>query len=139
MNTPAALTGFEAFDQLATMVAIVSPEGHCLLANSALENTLGHSRRALQRGSVFDWLAEPAALRDTLLLVASNHVATSRFEALMRRGPLGASGLNSAGVGGSAGPGHGAGDLPVHGTVEREAHLSHASLPGRGSWVVGPR
>ncbi len=112
MNTPAALTGFEAFDQLATMVAIVSPEGHCLLANSALENSLGHARRALQRGSVFDWFADPAALRDTLLMVAGNRVATSRFEALMRRGPLGGAGLVAGGMGSSAGPG--AGDLPVH-------------------------
>ncbi len=94
--------GFEAFDQLATMVALVSPQGQCLLANSALENTLGMSRRALQRGSIFDWLVDPAPLRDTLLMVADNHVATSRFDALMTRHALAASGV-------STGP-----ELPVH-------------------------
>ena len=26
-------TGFEAFDQLATMVALINPQGQCLLAN----------------------------------------------------------------------------------------------------------
>ena len=50
------LQAFEAFDQLATMVVMVRPDGRCLQANSALENTVGMSRRSLQRGSIFDWL-----------------------------------------------------------------------------------
>ena len=33
--------GFEAFDQLASMVAVVSADGRCLHVNSALENTVG--------------------------------------------------------------------------------------------------
>jgi two-component system nitrogen regulation sensor histidine kinase GlnL len=93
MNTTpdasAALTGFEPFDQLATMVALAAPDGHCLLANSALENVVGMSRRALQRSSVFDWLADSAQLRETLWLVARNQVATSRFEAQLKRLPMG--------------------------------------------------
>ncbi len=90
---------FEAFDQLATMVALAAPDGNCMQANSALENTVGVSRRALARGSVFDWFADPAQLRETLSLVAGNFVATSRFDALMKRLP-----------------GYGAGhaELPVH-------------------------
>jgi two-component system, NtrC family, nitrogen regulation sensor histidine kinase GlnL len=74
-----------AFDHLAAMVAVVDTEGRCLLANSALENTLEQSRRTLQRGSVFEWLVDPAPLRETLGLVARNEVATSRFDAMMRR------------------------------------------------------
>ncbi len=80
-----AAAGFEAFDQLATMVALIDPSGHCLTANSALENTLGLSRRALKRSLVFDWLNDAAPLRETLLAVSSNQVATSRFDAAMRR------------------------------------------------------
>jgi two-component system nitrogen regulation sensor histidine kinase GlnL len=80
-----AAAGFEAFDQLATMVALINPQGHCLQANSALENTLGLSRRALQRGQVFDWLHDGTPLRETLQAVAGNQVATSRFDASMRR------------------------------------------------------
>jgi PAS domain-containing protein len=57
------LPGFEAFDQLATMVAIVRPDGRCLLANSALENVIGLSRRALQRSNAFEWLADAARAR----------------------------------------------------------------------------
>ena len=88
-----ALAGFEAFDQLATMVALVSPEGRCLQANSALENVAGVSRRALRRISVVDWVADPEQLRETLWLVACNEVATSRFDALMKRLPAGSADL----------------------------------------------
>jgi two-component system nitrogen regulation sensor histidine kinase GlnL len=94
-----APTGLEAFDQLATMVAVLQPDGHCLLANSTLENLIGLSRRTLQRSSVFEWLADPTQMRDTLAMVAGNEVAMSRFDAVMRRHP-------SLGAGGA--------DLPVH-------------------------
>ena len=77
--------GFEAFDQLATMVALIDPAGQCLMANSELENTMGMSRRALQRGTVFEWLHDAMPLRETLTLVASNQVASGRFDALLRR------------------------------------------------------
>ncbi|MBI5721129.1 MAG: PAS domain S-box protein [Burkholderiales bacterium] len=77
--------GFEAFDQLATMVAIVRPDGRCLLANSALENVIGLSRRALQRSNAFEWLADAAPLAEHAQRVAANLVATSRFDAMLRR------------------------------------------------------
>jgi two-component system, NtrC family, nitrogen regulation sensor histidine kinase GlnL len=102
--------GFALFDQLASMVAVVSPDGHCLVANSALENTLGLSRRALQRGNVLDWLSDAAQLRETLALVATNQVASSRFEAELKRVP-------NANVGSA--------DLPVHVIV------SQTDWPGR--------
>jgi two-component system, NtrC family, nitrogen regulation sensor histidine kinase GlnL len=87
------LPGFEAFDQLATMVALVSPDGRCLQANSALENIAGVSRRTLRRISIFDWVADPDPLRETLWLVARNQVATSRFDAQMKRLPAGSADL----------------------------------------------
>ena len=89
MGPEPLLPGFEPFDQLASMVAVVAPDGRCLLANSALENVLGVSRRALQRGSLLDWMADPAQLRETLWLVARNQVATSRFDAHLTRMPSG--------------------------------------------------
>ena len=79
------LQAFEAFDQLATMVVMVRPDGRCLEANSALENILGLSRRTLQRGSAFDWLVDAAPLRETLQLVAANQVATGRFDGHLKR------------------------------------------------------
>jgi two-component system nitrogen regulation sensor histidine kinase GlnL len=80
-----SLAGFEAYDQLATMVAVASPNGRCLFANSTLENVLGLSRRALLRGSVFDWLLDDHQLRDSIEMVSRNVVAVGRFDALMKR------------------------------------------------------
>ena len=105
--------GFEAYDQLATMVALVHPNGAIQRANSALENAIGVSRRTLQRGSVLDWVAEPAALADALQRVAHNQVAISRFDALLRRHPAGSA------------------ELPVHAIVsqvERSVPAGHVLL-----------
>lgn len=85
--------GFEPFDMLASMIALVSPNGRFLHANSALENAVGVSRRTLRRGNIFDWLTDPTQLSDTLWLVARNEVATSRFDAYMKRMPLGSAEL----------------------------------------------
>jgi two-component system, NtrC family, nitrogen regulation sensor histidine kinase GlnL len=80
-----APAGFDAFDELATMVAIVRPDGRCLLANATLESVIGLSRRVLQRGSMLDWFVDPGPLRETLAMVARNEVASSRFDAAMKR------------------------------------------------------
>jgi two-component system, NtrC family, nitrogen regulation sensor histidine kinase GlnL len=88
--------GLEAFDHLATMVAVVRPDGQCLMVNSTLENMMGLSRRTLVRGSVLDWMVDPAALREALRLVADNEVASGRFDAHMRRLPLGGGGVPSS-------------------------------------------
>jgi two-component system nitrogen regulation sensor histidine kinase GlnL len=92
VNDEALISGFEAFDLLATMVAVASPDGRCLRANSTLEDVIGVSRRALQRGSVLDWIVDPAPLRDTLQMVARNEVASGRFDAAMKRHPTSAAG-----------------------------------------------
>jgi two-component system nitrogen regulation sensor histidine kinase GlnL len=67
------------------MVAIVQPDGRCLFANAAFEHVLGLSRRAVLRGSLFDWIVEPQALRDTVAAVVRNEYATSRLEAQLKR------------------------------------------------------
>jgi two-component system nitrogen regulation sensor histidine kinase GlnL len=79
------LLTFQAFDHLATMVAVVHREGHCLFANAAFEHVLGLSRRSVLRGSLFDWFVDVTVVRDTVAAVARNDFATSRFEALLRR------------------------------------------------------
>jgi two-component system nitrogen regulation sensor histidine kinase GlnL len=106
--------GFEAFDQLATMVAIVRSDGRCVLANSTLENAMGLSRRTLLRGNAFEWLAEGATLAEHVRRVAANHVASSRFEAQLRRHGQGA--------------GHGA--LPVHVILSQ---IDVGAAPGAGA------
>jgi two-component system nitrogen regulation sensor histidine kinase GlnL len=85
----APLLGFEAYDQLATMVAIARSDGQCLLVNSTLENALAVSRRALLRGNVLDWFIDPLPMRETLVALRRNDVVSGRFEAQLKRSPLG--------------------------------------------------
>jgi len=80
-----AVATWQAFDHLATMVAVVHRDGNCLFANSAFENVLGLSRRNVQRGSLFDWFVESQLVRDTVSAVARNDFATSRFDGQLRR------------------------------------------------------
>jgi two-component system nitrogen regulation sensor histidine kinase GlnL len=91
MNADIPPPEFDAFDQLATMVAIARSDGHCLLANSTLENAVAVSRRALLRGNVLDWFIDPLPMRETLLALQRNDVTVGRFEAQLKRAPLGAS------------------------------------------------
>ncbi|HMN20669.1 MAG TPA: nitrogen regulation protein NR(II) [Ottowia sp.] len=79
----------EAYDRLATMVAVVRADGRCLLANAALENAIRQSRRRLVRGRVTDWFEDPAPLQAALQHVAGRHLVVSRFEALLRCQPPG--------------------------------------------------
>jgi two-component system nitrogen regulation sensor histidine kinase GlnL len=89
-----AAIAYAAFDPLATMVAVVTPDGRCVFANASFENVLGLSRRSVQRGSVFQWFVEAEMLRDTVAAVARNEFATSRLEAQLRRpGPSGGDAL----------------------------------------------
>jgi len=81
----------EAFDLLATMVAVVRPSGECLFANAKLEDTMGVSRKNLLRGNLLEWMVEPGPLRSTLAATAANVVATGRFEGQLRRLALGSS------------------------------------------------
>ena len=73
------------------MVAIARSDGHCLLANSTLENAVAVSRRALLRGNVLDWFIDPLPMRETLLALQRNEVTSGRFEAQLKRAPLGSS------------------------------------------------
>lgn len=93
---------YAAFDQLATMVAVVSPDGECLFANSSFESVLGLSRRNVQRGSLFDWIDDAKTLQDTVAAISGNEFSSSRLEATVKRG----------------GATHGEG-LPVHVIVNR--------------------
>ena len=85
----------QAFDLLATMVAVVRPSGECLFANAKLEDTLGVSRRTLQRGNALEWLVEPEPLRATMAAAAANVVATGRFDAHLRRLAIGTGAADS--------------------------------------------
>jgi two-component system nitrogen regulation sensor histidine kinase GlnL len=76
---------YDAFDLLATMVAVVRPNGICVFANATFENVLGLSRRSIMRGRLSDWFVEPQKLLETLAAVARNDFATGRFDGHIRR------------------------------------------------------
>ncbi len=85
MSPAQSVQAFEAFDHLATMIAVVSETGQCLFANASFESVLGLSRRSVQRGSLFEWFVDAQKLRDTVVAVSRNEFSTSRLEALLRR------------------------------------------------------
>jgi two-component system, NtrC family, nitrogen regulation sensor histidine kinase GlnL len=74
-----------AFDLLASMVAIVTPEGRCLHVNVAAQDALGSPSRLLIDASIFTWFQDPEPLRQTFAAVARNDFETGRLEALLRR------------------------------------------------------
>jgi two-component system nitrogen regulation sensor histidine kinase GlnL len=85
----AELRSWDAFDQLATMVAIVAPDGRCLFVNAVLESVIGLSRRTLTTRSLYEWFREPAALSEAIDAVARNEFSTRRFESSLRRAVVG--------------------------------------------------
>ena len=88
-SSAAEYRAWDTFDQLATMVAVVAPNGDCLFVNAVLESVIGLSRRALISRTLFEWFREPAALREAIDAVSRNEFATRRFECALRRAVVG--------------------------------------------------
>jgi len=82
-----ASSRYEAFDLLASMVALVQPDGRCLFANAAFEHVLGLSRRSVLKGSLFDRFVDAAQVRETVFAISNNEFATGRFDAALRPHP----------------------------------------------------
>jgi two-component system, NtrC family, nitrogen regulation sensor histidine kinase GlnL len=78
------LTAWQALDLLATLVAVVRPDGRVLHVNAGFEILLGVPRRALLATALTDWLVDERPLRETLVAVAENHIASARFEAVLK-------------------------------------------------------
>jgi two-component system nitrogen regulation sensor histidine kinase GlnL len=89
-----AATRYQAFDLLATLVAVVHVDGVVLFANAALEDALGISRRTIEGSQFPDCFTDALILRNALAGAGSNEFAALRYDAWLRR----------------AGPDH----LPVH-------------------------
>ncbi len=107
-ETPGA---WGAFDLLATLVALVTPDGRVRHANASFENLLGVPRRAMIGAALGDWIADAAALQETLAAVAANRIATGRFESVLKRPPGSAAGSPEL--------------LPVHVIVNQTDSLEH--------------
>ena len=88
-GTPPPEVDYSAFDHLATLVAVVAPDGRCLFANAMLESVVGLPRRTLVRGSAHDWFVDATQLKDAIASVSRNDFSALRFEAALRRASLG--------------------------------------------------
>ena len=75
MKTAAPPSRYDAFDLLATMVAVVKADGALVFVNARFEDVASLSRRTLMRGSLFDWFADTSQLRETLAAVTGNEIA----------------------------------------------------------------
>ncbi len=84
---------FQAFDLLSSLVAVVDLSGRVICANSALEDALGASRRAIEGSDLAGDFGEPRELIEALNGVAANAFASLRYDALLlpKHGHTGAS------------------------------------------------
>ena len=76
---------FQAFDLLATLVAVVQTNGIVLFANAALEDALGMSRRTIEGSHFPGYFTEPEILKNALVGAGSNEFATLRYDAWLNR------------------------------------------------------
>jgi len=79
---------FQAFDLLATPVAVINGRGLVLFVNAALEDTIGLSRRTLQGQHLGEYFSEKKPLEIALEGVKSNEFAALRYEAQLARANL---------------------------------------------------
>ena len=76
---------WQAFDLLATQVAVVDAEGRVRFANAALQDAIGVSGRGLEGSALAGHLTEPAMLQRALEGVRGDAFAALRYDAELRR------------------------------------------------------
>ena len=76
---------FRSLDLLATLVAVVAADGSVLFANSALEDALGISRRAIEGSNLPQFFTEPLILQNALHGARANEFAVLRYDAWLVR------------------------------------------------------
>lgn len=76
---------FQAFDLLATLVAVVRTDGCVVFANAALEDALGMSRRTIEGSQLPACFTEPQILQHALEGAGSNEFAALRYDAWLKR------------------------------------------------------
>lgn len=76
---------FEAFDLLATLVAVLAMDGTVRFANAALEDALGTSRRSIEGSQFAQAFSEVRQLQIALQGARSNDFAVLRYDAVLLR------------------------------------------------------
>jgi len=75
----------QAFDLLATLVAVVRTDGLVVFANAALEDVMGVSRRTIEGSAMASYFSETQSFDSALQGAQSNAFATMRYDAHLRR------------------------------------------------------
>jgi two-component system, NtrC family, nitrogen regulation sensor histidine kinase GlnL len=75
----------QAFDLLATLVAVVRTDGVVVFANAALEDVMGVSRRTIEGSALSSYFTETQSFDNALLGAQTNAFATMRYDAHLRR------------------------------------------------------
>ena len=79
---------FQAFDLLASLIAVVRTDTAVVFTNAALEDSLGISRRAIVGSQLAEVFSDPSALREAIAGTTKNAFAAMRYDAFLRRGGL---------------------------------------------------
>jgi two-component system, NtrC family, nitrogen regulation sensor histidine kinase GlnL len=82
---PMQPTYAQAFDLLATLVAVVRTDGVVVFANAALEDVMGVSRRTIEGSALANYFSETQSLESALQGAQSNAFAAMRYDAHLRR------------------------------------------------------
>ncbi len=76
---------YQPFDLLATLVAVVGSDATVVFSNSALEDALGISRRAIVGSNLAEIFTEPAQLQSAFEGARDNAYAVLRYDAWVKR------------------------------------------------------
>jgi len=76
---------FQAFDWLATPIAVLESDGEVVFVNSELENVIGQSRRSLEGQSFLNFFADSKPLLHALVGAKANDFAALRYDAELLR------------------------------------------------------
>jgi two-component system, NtrC family, nitrogen regulation sensor histidine kinase GlnL len=76
---------FQTLDLLATLVAVVAPDGTVVFANAALEDALGISRRSITGTCLPELFTDPQQLHNALRGIEHNEFAALRYDAWLKR------------------------------------------------------
>ncbi len=78
-------TYVQAFDLLATLVAVVRTDGVVVFANAALEDVMGVSRRTIEGSAMASYFTEVQSFENALQGAQTHAFATMRYDAHLRR------------------------------------------------------
>jgi two-component system nitrogen regulation sensor histidine kinase GlnL len=84
-NATVQLSKFQAFDWLATPIAVLKSDGAVVFVNAELEYVIGQSRRSLEGQSFLNFFSDAQPLQHALMGARTNEFAALRYDAELLR------------------------------------------------------